>query len=413
VRQIGELRPIGEQQTIDVVKTRALPVGIKVVVGDFKTFKADKSYFAAVVQYPATNGSVYDYEEFVKQSHASGVLVVVAADLLSLSILKAPGEFGVDVAVGSTQRFGLPLGFGGPHAGYMATKEEFKRSLPGRLIGVSKDSQGAPAMRLSLQTREQHIRRDKATSNICTAQVLLAVISSMYAVYHGPEGIKHIATRIHLLTSILAKGIESLGFKINTANYFDTISIAADKGKQSEIRALAESKNVNLRYEENSIGISLDETVSKEDILTLLSVFNKGVAVNVNIAVDTVSYNFQKSLVRTSKYLTHPVFNTYHTETKILRYIRKLESRDVSLTHSMIPLGSCTMKLNAATEMLPLTWPEVSKFHPFVPEAQTRGYLEMFSQLEKWLCEITGFKAISLQPNAGSQGEYAGLLAQM
>jgi glycine dehydrogenase len=398
-------------QTIDVVKTRALPVGIKVVVGDFKTFKADKSYFAAVVQYPATNGSVYDYEEFVKQSHASGVLVVVAADLLSLSILKAPGEFGVDVAVGSTQRFGLPLGFGGPHAGYMATKEEFKRSLPGRLIGVSKDSQGAPAMRLSLQTREQHIRRDKATSNICTAQVLLAVISSMYAVYHGPEGIKHIATRIHLLTSILAKGIESLGFKINTANYFDTISIAADKGKQSEIRALAESKNVNLRYEENSIGISLDETVSKEDILTLLSVFNKGVAVNVNIAVDTVSYNFQKSLVRTSKYLTHPVFNTYHTETKILRYIRKLESRDVSLTHSMIPLGSCTMKLNAATEMLPLTWPEVSKLHPFVPEAQTRGYLEMFSQLEKWLCEIIGFKAISLQPNAGSQGEYAGLLA--
>ncbi|HMV42098.1 MAG TPA: aminomethyl-transferring glycine dehydrogenase [Leptospiraceae bacterium] len=398
-------------QTIDVVRTRAIPVGFNVVVGDYKKFKADKSFFAVLIQYPATNGNVYDYEELIKQAHANGVLVVTAADLMSLAILKSPGELGADVAVGSTQRFGLPLGFGGPHAGYLATKEEYKRSLPGRLIGVSKDSQGAPAMRLSLQTREQHIRRDKATSNICTAQVLLAVLSSMYAVYHGPEGIRHIATRIHLFTSILAKGIESLGFKLNSKEFFDTLSIAVDKTKQSEIRKIAESKNVNLRYEENWIGISIDETVGKEDILVLLSIFNQGNAVNVHIAADTVAYNFSEKLVRKSEYLTHPVFNTYHTETKLLRYIRKLESRDVSLTHSMIPLGSCTMKLNASTEMLPLTWPEVSKLHPFAPIDQTLGYREMFSQLEKWLCEITGFKAISLQPNAGSQGEYAGLLA--
>lgn len=398
-------------QTIDVVRTRAIPIGFNVVVGDFKSFKPDKSYFAVLVQYPATNGTVYDYEEFIKNAHANGILVVTAADLMSLAVLKSPGELGADVAIGSSQRFGLPLGFGGPHAGYLATKEEYKRSLPGRLIGVSKDSQGAPAMRLSLQTREQHIRRDKATSNICTAQVLLAVLSSMYAVYHGPEGIRHIATRIHLLTSILAKGIESLGYKLNSKDYFDTLSIAADKGKQAEIRKIAESKNVNLRYEENWIGVSLDETVSKEDILVLLSIFNNGNAVNVNIAADKVAYNFSEKLVRKTEYLTHPVFNTYHTETKLLRYIRKLESRDVSLTHSMIPLGSCTMKLNASTEMLPLTWPEVSKLHPFISSDQTKGYQEMFSQLEKWLCEITGFKAISLQPNAGSQGEYAGLLA--
>lgn len=398
-------------QTIDLIKTRAIPVGIKVIVGNHSAFKPNKSFFAAVLQYPASDGTIYNYESFIDSAHKEGVLVILAADLLALTLLKSPGELGADVAIGSSQRFGLPLGFGGPHAGYMATKEEFKRSLPGRLIGVSKDADGNNAMRLSLQTREQHIRRDKATSNICTAQVLLAVLSSMYAVYHGPEGLKSIANRIHSYTKVLANGLKNLGYTLLSENYFDTLSIKVDKNKQEEIRKFALEKEINFRYEYNYIGISLDELVSKADIINILAAFNEGKEVTVEFKTKGNEYQFEKSLVRKSSYLTHPVFNSYHTETELLRYIKKLESRDISLTHSMIALGSCTMKLNAATEMLPLTWPEISRLHPFVPVDQSKGYITMFNQLEDWLVKVTGFNRVSLQPNAGSQGEYAGLLA--
>lgn len=393
-------------QTIDVLLTRAIPLGIEVKVGDHLKAELNEDYFAVIVQYPSTTGNIFDYENFFRLAHNVGALTICAADLLSLTVLKAPGEFGADVAVGSSQRFGLPYGFGGPHAGYLATKDEFKRNMPGRLVGVSKDSQGNPGLRLSLQTREQHIRRDKATSNICTAQVLLAVLSSMYAVYHGPKGLKDIALRIHRLTTVLAKNLEKAGVDLEKEPYFDTLLVQAGAKSKSILDAAAK-KGINLRdLGEGKIGIALDETTEVSDLEDLVSLF--GIS-KLETSLEAVS--IPTSLLRTSEYLTHPVFNTHHTETKMLRYIRKLESRDLSLTTSMIPLGSCTMKLNATVEMYPVTWPEFSSIHPFAPADQTEGYRTVFNQLESWLSQVTGFPGISLQPNAGSQGEYAGLLA--
>ncbi|WP_061223894.1 aminomethyl-transferring glycine dehydrogenase [Leptospira weilii] len=396
-------------QTIDVVVTRANPLGIEVEIGNHETLELNEDFFGVLLQYPATDGRIIDYASFIQRAHNVGAISAVAADLLALTLLKSPGEMGADIALGSSQRFGLPLGFGGPHAGYFATKDEFKRSMPGRLIGVSKDSQGNPGLRLSLQTREQHIRRDKATSNICTAQVLLAVISSMYAVYHGPEGLKNIATRIHKFTSILADALKSSGFTISNDSFFDTITIQAG-AKAKDILNRARFERINLReYKDGRIGIALDETVNSEDIKDLFRIFQ--VKQSDIEKLFSNSGNISDSFKRGSSYLTHPVFQSFHTETKMLRYIRKLESRDLSLTTSMIPLGSCTMKLNATTEMYPVTWPEFGAIHPFAPSDQTKGYKIIFEQLEKWLCEITGFARVSLQPNAGSQGEYAGLLA--
>ncbi|TGK32761.1 glycine dehydrogenase (aminomethyl-transferring) [Leptospira gomenensis] len=396
-------------QTIDVVVTRANPLGIEVQIGDHTTLELNEDFFGILLQYPATDGRIFDYTSLIQKAHNVGAVSTVAADLLSLTLLKSPGEMGADIAVGSSQRFGLPLGFGGPHAGYFATKDEFKRSMPGRLIGVSKDSQGNPGLRLSLQTREQHIRRDKATSNICTAQVLLAVISSMYAVYHGPEGLRNIAFRIHKMTGVLSRLLKSAGYEILNDSYFDTITIRTGD-KTASILEKAHAQRINLReYKDGKIGVALDETVILSDISDLCGIF--GVKETDLNELFANSATLPDSFKRTSAYLTHPVFQTHHTETKMLRYIRKLESRDLSLTTSMIPLGSCTMKLNATTEMYPVTWPEFGAIHPFAPANQTEGYRIVFEQLEKWLCEITGFAGVSLQPNAGSQGEYAGLLA--
>ncbi|MCC6275166.1 MAG: aminomethyl-transferring glycine dehydrogenase, partial [Leptospiraceae bacterium] len=394
-------------QTIDVIKTRSEPVGIEVVVGDWKKFSCSRDFFGMLLQYPVSNGEIYDYSGVSDNAHKNGILVTVTADLLSLTLLKPPAEFGADIAVGTTQRFGVPLGFGGPHAGYFATKDEFKRQMPGRLIGVSKDSSGKPALRLSLQTREQHIRRDKATSNICTAQVLLAVISSMYAVYHGPKGLRNIAYRIHRLTDSLASTLTSAGFSVENKFYFDTITVSLGKMGASEIVKIAEAKGINFRIvDKNRIAIALDETVNEERLSDIIAIF----ASNAKL-VEVSGNRLPKELNRTSNFLTHPIFNSYHTETKLVRYIKRLELKDISLTTSMIPLGSCTMKLNAAAEMLPITWAEFANIHPFVPKDQAKGYLEVFKQLESFLSAITGFPAISLQPNAGSQGEYAGLLA--
>lgn len=401
-------------QTLDVLKTRANPLGIQIVVGSFKTIKPSQDFFAALVQYPSTDGTIHDFGEFAKEMHGRNTKLIVAADLLALTVLTPPGEWGADIVVGTSQRFGLPLGFGGPHAGYLATKDEYKRLMPGRLIGVSKDSQGNPAYRLALQTREQHIRRDKATSNICTAQVLLAVISSFYAVYHGPEGIRSIASRVHKLTHILAQGLEKLGYKVTSKPFFDTIKVDLEQLTSAEILSYAEKKEINLRqFNQHSIGISLDETVTLEDVKDILEVFHKGekLPFSLDEMVQATDHSLPEHLIRRSEFLTHPVFNSYHTETEMLRYIKRLEAKDLSLTHSMIPLGSCTMKLNATTEMYPVTWPELGAIHPFAPQSQTAGYRKLFGQLEKWLCEITGFTAVSLQPNAGSQGEYAGLLS--
>ncbi|HEY5895455.1 MAG TPA: aminomethyl-transferring glycine dehydrogenase [Chthoniobacterales bacterium] len=392
-------------QTIALVKTRAQPLDIEVVVGDHTTFDFAVKPFAVLVQYPATDGSVFDYAEFVEKAHVANALAIVAADLLALTLLKAPGEFGADVAIGSSQRFGVPLGFGGPHAGYMATRDIYKRSMPGRLIGVSVDSEGNPAMRLSLQTREQHIRRDKATSNICTAQVLLAVIASTYAVYHGPEGLKAIATRVSQLTDALAIGLRQGGVNILNASYFDTLRVAP--ADTNLVLKIAASKRINLRdFGDGTLGISLDETTTAADVATLLSLFG------IQKTVATLGGDgLPKGLLRSSDFLKASVFNTHHSETELLRYLKRLENRDLSLTTSMIPLGSCTMKLNATAEMFPVTWPEFGKLHPFAPLDQVEGYLELFSQLENWLAEITGFASVSLQPNSGAQGEYAGLLA--
>src|ERR1700736_160943 len=398
-------------ETIEVVRTRAKPLGIEVKVDNHSRFKFDNSVFGALVQYPATDGAIYDYAELVKKAHDAGALVVVAADILALTLLKPPAEFGADVAVGNTQRFGVPLGFGGPHAAYFATRDQYKRHMPGRLVGVSHDAEGRPAYRLSLQTREQHIRRDKATSNICTAQVLLAGIASMYAVYHGPRGLRDIAERVHRLTSQLAAGLRKVGFKITHENFFDTIRVEVESS--ALMLEHAEKARCNLRaLGPRAVGISFDETMSTRDIELLMSIF-RGTHVRdfENDKIDGSAFHIPQSALRNSEFLTHPVFNTRHTETEMLRYMRRLESRDLSLCHSMIPLGSCTMKLNATAEMFPMLWPEFSKLHPFAPNEQTRGYVEMCKQLEEWLGEITGFVAVSLQPNAGAQGEYAGLLA--
>jgi glycine dehydrogenase len=398
-------------QTIEVVRTRAKPLGIEVVVGNPHEMSAGK-LFGALVQYPDTYGNASDWTWFADVVHQRGGLFIVAADPLALTLLKAPGEFGADIAVGSTQRFGVPMGFGGPHAAYLAVKSELQRRIPGRIIGVSKDAHGKPALRLALQTREQHIRREKATSNICTAQVLLAVIAGMYAVYHGPDGLTRIASRIRHLAMTLADEALKLGYGVGPKVFFDTISIHS--AKASALIAAAKAKKINLRLaDEQTVIISLDETVTEADVQDLIAILRStsGEAAKNGAGLDKNQWDIPTALKRTSKFLTHQVFNSHRSESEMLRYMRKLESKDLSLVHSMIPLGSCTMKLNAAAEMLPVTWPEFGRMHPFAPSEQTLGYREMTDQLEKWLAEITGFAAVSLQPNAGSQGEYAGLLA--
>ncbi|GDZ95996.1 glycine dehydrogenase [Planktothrix agardhii CCAP 1459/11A] len=397
-------------QTIDVVKTRAIPLGIEIIIGDHHTFDFSTSIFGCLLQYPTTDGTIYDYRNFIETAQKHQALVTVAADILSLTLLTPPGELGADIAVGSTQRLGVPLGYGGPHAAYFATKETYKRNVPGRMVGVSKDAQGNPALRLALQTREQHIRRDKATSNICTAQVLLAVIASLYAVYHGPSGLQEIAQNIHQLTLTLAEGLKRLGYAIGTEPFFDTIKVELGKKSLTKILLASQTKEINLRViNDQTVGISLDETTTIQDVIDLWEIFAES---ELNFTVEDVlnpSENLT-AFTRKSAYLTHPVFNSYHSETELLRYIHRLETKDLSLTTSMIPLGSCTMKLNATAEMIPVTWPEFGKLHPFAPKEQTHGYQILFEQLENWLGEITGFAGISLQPNAGSQGEYAGLL---
>jgi glycine dehydrogenase len=403
-------------QTIEVVQTRAKPLGIKVVVGTFSQFTFDDTVFGALVQYPATDGAIFDYEFFAKTAHDAGALLVIAADILALTLLKPPGEMGADVAVGSTQRFGVPLGFGGPHAAYFATRDAYKRHMPGRLVGVSHDTTGRPGYRLALQTREQHIRRDKATSNICTAQVLLAVIASMYAVYHGPRGLQAIAERVNLMARILALGLEKLGHPCLHDDFFDTICVHA-YGDAFVVADAAKKRGINLRpLEHRFLSASVDETTTLGDLRRLFDAVTDAYPELKKVEIDldelATTANRQSAIGnRKSEFLTHPVFNTHHTETEMLRYLRRLESRDLSLTTSMIPLGSCTMKLNATAEMFPISWPEFAKLHPFSPDEQTAGYREMCDQLGNWLAEITGFAAVSLQPNAGSQGEYAGLLA--
>jgi glycine dehydrogenase len=398
-------------QTIDIVKTRAKPLGIEVIVGDHQRFELTGNCFGVLVQYPDTTGSVHDFENFFARVHAAGAFTIAATDLLALTLLRPPGEFGADVAVGSAQRFGVPMGFGGPHAGFLATKDAFKRQMPGRLVGVSKDVHGDPALRLALGTREQHIRRDKATSNICTAQVLLAVMASMFAVYHGPDGLRAIARRVKLLTELLAAGLRKSGAKINAEPVFDTLTVSGVGA--ARVHAAAEAKKINLRVvDDYTVGISLDETTSVAEVEVLLSFFSESAAEGFEAQLSAAQPpgNFPPALSRTSAFLQHATFNRYHTEHEMLRYIKRLESKDLSLCHSMISLGSCTMKLNATSEMFPVSWPEFGKLHPFAPATQTRGYQKLFRDLETWLAEITGFDAVSLQPNAGSQGEYAGLL---
>jgi len=393
-------------QTIDVIQTRALPLGIEVVVGDHRNLTVDSSIFGILLQYPATDGSIYDYAVLIEQAHQVGAIATVAADLLSLTLLKPPGEFGADIVVGNTQRFGVPLGYGGPHAAYFATREAYKRQIPGRLVGVSKDAMGNPALRLALQTREQHIRRDKATSNICTAQVLLAIMASMYAVYHGPDGLKRIATRVHQLTVALGYGLQQLGYSLGTEPFFDTVRVTVGDAAE-DIVARAIAHRINLRrLDANTLTMTLDETTTPEDVQSLLNVFGPGKATTLQYGPSPVPAFLQ----RTSAFLTHPVFHRYHSETELLRYMYRLQMKDLSLATAMIPLGSCTMKLNATSEMIPVTWPEFGQIHPFAPQAQAQGYQTLFRQLEAWLAEITGYAAISLQPNAGSQGEYTGLL---
>ncbi len=399
-------------QTLAVVLTRAKALGIQVEIAPEDSFDFSKKPFGVLLQYPRKDGGVKDYEPLCQKAHAAGAFVAVAADILSLLLFKAPGEFGADIAVGSTQRFGIPMGFGGPHAAFLATKDEFKRHMPGRIVGVSKDAAGKPALRLSLQTREQHIRREKATSNICTAQVLLAVAAGAYAVYHGPKGLRQIAERILSLTSALADGLQNLGFSIQPkGSFFDTLQIFASPDEMSKIRTAAEKEKMNFWFDKNQIGISLDETTEEKDVLDILSVFAsvKGVASPINLPRSSVT--IPAAFKRKSAYLAHPVFNSYHSETEMMRYLKRLENRDLSLVHSMISLGSCTMKLNAASEMAAMTWPEFAQIHPYAPQAQTRGYQALIKDLDSRLCAITGFDAFSFQPNAGSQGEYAGLLA--
>ncbi len=397
-------------QTIDVVITRATPIQIEVIVGDFKNVEFDDTYFGALVQYPNDKGSIEDYRQFIKKVHDNGAYVAMATDLLALTLLTSPGELDADVALGTAQRFGVPLGYGGPHAAFFAAKDDFKRNIPGRIIGVSVDAQGNRALRMALQTREQHIKREKATSNICTAQALLANMAAFYAVFHGPDGLKNIAKRVALLTQTLANALEDRGYELVSEYFFDTVVVKVDD--VSSFREKAERQQLNFRYfSDQLIGISLDETTTPSDLFDIINSF-------VN-DVDPVAYELEhegsldiipSSLTRTSEFLTHSVFNTYHSETKMMRYITLLQNRDISLVHSMIPLGSCTMKLNAASEMIPLSWSHWSKIHPFAPINQAEGYQFIVKELSKYLAEITAFDACSLQPNSGAQGEYAGLL---
>ena len=400
-------------QTIEVLRTRAAPLGFEVVVGDERSDLDGLDYFGMLLQYPATDGSVRDHSAAIAAAHEQGALAVVAADLLSLTLITPPGEHGADVAVGTTQRFGVPLGFGGPHAAYFATRELHKRALPGRLVGVSIDSSGKPAYRLALQTREQHIRREKATSNICTAQVLLAVMAAMYACYHGPEGLRTIARRINRLTAILAEGLRGMGLAIANETAFDTLTVDV-AGQADAIHAAARAARINLRAIDNgTVGVSLDETTTRADVATLFGVFSAvaGQPPEFDTVAATAPQLLPGALARRSPYLTHPVFNDHHSETEMLRYLTRLADKDLALDRGMIPLGSCTMKLNATAEMMPITWPEFGALHPFAPRDQSAGYRRLTAELEQMLCACTGYDAVSLQPNAGSQGEYAGLAA--
>ncbi len=400
-------------QTIEIVKTRAWASGVKVTVGDARTKKFGKSIFAVIVQYPTTEGAVLDWREVADRAHEADALLIAASDLLALTLLAPPGEWGADVVVGNTQRFGVPLGFGGPHAAFMTTRDEYKRLIPGRLIGVSRDAQGKPALRMALGTREQHIRREKATSNICTAQVLLAVIAGMYGVWHGPDGLARIARRVHRMASLVAAGATRLGHAVAHADFFDTLRIDLAGSTAGKVMGAARKLGINLRKVSGTgVVIALDETVSEADVTDVLVALNGGAPLAFTVAslAGEIDARYDERFARTSAFLTHPVFHRYHAEHELLRYMRKLESRDLSLVHSMISLGSCTMKLNATAEMVPVTWPEFGRIHPFAPAAQTEGYQELFRTLEADLCDITGFAAVSLQPNAGSQGEYAGLL---
>ena len=402
-------------QSKDLLITRAAPLHIELVFGQFETAVLDDTYFGAAVQYPDATGAIHNYKEFVSKAHAAGAFVVMATDLLALTLLTSPGELGADVAVGNSQRFGVPIGFGGPHAGFFAAKDDFKRIIPGRIIGISIDAQGNRALRMALQTREQHIKREKATSNICTAQALLANMAAMYAVYHGPAGLKDIATRISLLTRSLAKAVAGFGnaFELVNETYFDTLTFST-KNVES-IQKAAEEKGLNFFYGKNSISISLDETTSIEDVKKIVEVLSQK-ADSTSVAATILDINAEmldnipSALTRTSEYLTHPVFNSHGSETEMMRYLKSLENKDLSLNTSMISLGSCTMKLNAATELLPVSWPQFSAIHPFAPATQWQGYQEIFTELEAWLSTITGFAKTSLQPNSGAQGEYAGLL---
>jgi glycine dehydrogenase len=398
-------------QTIDLLKTRSAPIGVELVVGDVSKLDiTDANLFAVFIQNPNNNGAINDYTAFNASAHERDVFVVMAADILSLVLMKSPGEMGADVVVGSTQRFGVPMGFGGPHAAYFATKDDFKRQMPGRIIGASIDASGNPGYRMALQTREQHIRREKATSNICTAQVLLSVMAGMYAVYHGPEGLKKIAGRVHGLAKNLVAGIEALGLQQTNERFFDTLKVSvADK---QAVQTEAEKHEINFRYfADNHICISIDETTTQKDVETIVRILaNASAKKAVASSINETQLNWPASLVRTSPFMTHPVFSSHHSEHEMLRYIKRLENKDLSMVHSMISLGSCTMKLNATAEMIPVTWPELGNIHPFAPATQTLGYQELISNLENWLKEITGFTGVSLQPNSGAQGEYAGLM---
>ncbi len=407
-------------QTIEVVQSRAKPLDIKIVVGSVRT-AADRDAidFADVsgilVQYPTTDGRVEDYASLTQRAHDGGALVVCAADLLALTLLRAPGEFGADIAIGSTQRFGVPLGGGGPHAAYLSTREEYKRQVPGRIIGVSKDKFDKPAYRLALQTREQHIRRDRATSNICTAQVLLANMAGMYAVYHGPDGLRRIGRRVHAWTRVLVEGLRKLGRDVGDGVFFDTVRVSVSADDSTQIVAAARERRINLRvYPDNSLGLSFDETTNEQDVADVLAAFALGSdapAIDDLVgAIAAEGAEYDATHLRTSEFLTHRTFHVYHTEHEMLRFLGRLQNRDLALNTSMIPLGSCTMKLNATAEMIPVTWPEFGNIHPFAPAEQTQGYAQLFSQLQAWLADITGFAEVSLQPNSGAQGEYAGLL---
>jgi len=398
------------KHTLDVVITRAKPLDIEVVTGDWKSFDFSDDYFGVLIQYPDATGAIHDYRAFATACNAKDIQVIVAADILSLALLTPPGEWGADTVVGNTQRLGVPMGFGGPHAAFFATKEENKRVIPGRIIGLSVDVNGQPALRMALQTREQHIRREKATSNICTAQALLAIMAGMYAVYHGPDGIRQIAGKIHSLVQKLANNLKNAGINITTQNFFDTITVKLSPEMSTKIRSISEEREINFFYPDTQhITISLDETCHNQDVERITGIFNDAMGVNPKNGAENNAPH-HAFMRRQGDILTHPVFSSYHTESKMMRYIKHLENKDLSLVHSMISLGSCTMKLNAASEMIPISWPEFSSMHPFTPENQITGYRQIFSELEAYLSEITGFVACSLQPNSGAQGEYTGLL---